>query len=125
MIELTSVSATVRISPADGGRLASLVVHGRELLVTGTSSDDPMQWGCYPMVPWAGRVRRGQFRFAGQDHSLPITLGPHAIHGTTYDRPWAVEPDGSLVIDLGPSWPFGGHARQRFALTDSALVCTL
>jgi len=84
-----------------------------------------MRWGSYPMTPWAGRVRRGRFHFDGRDHELPVTLGPHAIHGTTYDRPWSVEPDGSLAIDLGSSWPFGGHARQRFDLTDEQLVCTL
>jgi aldose 1-epimerase len=84
-----------------------------------------MLWGSYPMVPYAGRVRRGRFRFDDTDHELPINLGPHAIHGTTFDVPWAVEPDGSLVADLGERWPFGGHARQRFELTEDRLVCTL
>jgi aldose 1-epimerase len=125
VLELRASVATVVVSPSDGGRIASAQVHGHDLLVTGTSADHPMQWGCFPMAPWAGRVRRGRFRFAGTEHELPRNLGPHAIHGTTFDVPWEVEPDGSLAVELGPRWPFGGHARQRFELADDRLVCTL
>lgn len=77
------------------------------------------------MVPWAGRVRRGRFGFVGGTYQLPINLPPHAIHGTGFTRNWEVQGDQSLVTDLGPSWPFGGHAVQRFALTPTSLTCTL
>jgi aldose 1-epimerase len=52
---------TLEVSPFHGGRIASFVVDGRELLVT--SGDAPFWWGCFPMAPFAGRVRRGRFRF--------------------------------------------------------------
>ena len=42
-----------------GGRLASFVVDGRELLVT--EGPGPIAWGSFPMVPYAGRVRNGWF----------------------------------------------------------------
>lgn len=113
------------VDPASGGRLASLTVGGTEVLVAGGPQDPPMMWGAFPMVPWAGRVRHGRFRFAGRSYDLPLGAPPHAIHGTTYQRPWDVEPDGSLVIDLGPDWPFGGHARQRFDLDGAGLTCTI
>jgi aldose 1-epimerase len=125
MFELTAPDVVATVSESDGARLASLVVGGRELLVTGTSASDPLLWGAYPMVPWAGRVRAGVFRFDGHEWQLPLNLGDHAIHGTAFGRAWTVRSDGSLTIDLGPTWPFGGHAVQRFELTDSHLSCTL
>jgi aldose 1-epimerase len=125
VFELTAPDVVATVSESDGARLASLVVRGRELLVTGTSASDPLLWGAYPMVPWAGRVRDGVFRFDGHEWQLPLNLGDHAIHGTAFGRAWTVRSDGSLTIDLGPTWPFGGHAVQRFELTDSHLTCTL
>jgi aldose 1-epimerase len=121
---LSTADATAVISPHDGGRLASLVVGGRELLVT-DGGGDPMQWGAFPMAPYAGRIRRGLLRYAGREHRLPVNLAPHAIHGTVFDRPWVVGDDGSLSCPLGPRWPFGGFARQRVELRPGALACTL
>jgi aldose 1-epimerase len=81
----------------------------------------PMLWGCYPMVPWAGRVRDGRFRFAGGEHRLPLDAPPHAIHGTGYRRPWAVTGPGALGLDLDEDWPFGGRAEVMATLEDTAL----
>lgn len=123
MIELSAPGVDVTVSPHDGGRLASLRIEGHELLVTGTSSDHPMLWGAFPMVPWAGRVAHGRFSFDGETYDLPLDLPPHAIHGTTYRRPWDVADDGSLVVEL--DWAFGGHAVQRFDLGEHGLTCTI
>ncbi len=109
------------IAPDHGGRLASLQVDGHELLVG--PDPDPMQWGAFPMVPFAGRIRDGRFRFGATAVELPPNLGPHAIHGTGFDHPWAEEPDGSLAIEL--AWPFGGWARQRFTPGAGELTCTI
>jgi aldose 1-epimerase len=126
MIELASPPARITIDPAAGGRVAAFQLHGRDLIVTkDRTSGDPMQWGSYPMVPYAGRVRRGRFEFLEGNYQLPINMSPHAIHGTGYNRPWWIENDGSLSIELGDSWPFGGYAIQRFELTRSQFTCTL
>lgn len=125
MLERTAGPATLTLDPDAGGRLASLTVGGCELLVTRHARATPMTWGCFPMAPWAGRVRHGRFTFDGTEYRLPLGMPPHAIHGTTYLRPWDVEPDGTLVTDLGPDWPFGGHARQRFDLDATGLTCTI
>src|SRR5688572_13975962 len=109
---LETADARLEVSPADGGRISSLVVRGSELLQT--EGDGPMQWGCYPMVPFAGRIRRGQFRFAGRDVQLPLNHPPDAIHGTVFERPWRVDDPAAVSIDLGPSWPFAGRVVQRF-----------
>jgi aldose 1-epimerase len=125
MIERRAGNAVVHIAPEHGGRLAALAVDGHDLLVAGDGDSHPMLWGAFPMIPWAGRVRHGRFSFAGQTYQLPITMPPHAIHGTVHDRPWEVEPDGTLAIDLGPDWPFGGSARSRVDLEPHQLTWTL
>ncbi len=127
MIDLHVHDATARISPVDGGRIASLNVGGRDLLVTGDSATDPLLWGCYPMVPFAGRVRNGRFTFGGQQRQLHRNLGPHAIHGTGFTSAWEILDAGFDHIELqcALDWGFGGSAHQHILLTDEALVCVL
>src|SRR5829696_9768717 len=99
MLVLEAGDARATVDEEAGGRLASLVVDGHELLVTTGHLPGPLYWGCYPMAPWAGRVRRGRFTFQGREHRLPINMAPHAIHGTTFTRPWARDDDHQLSID--------------------------
>ena len=68
MIERTAPGVVLLLAPEEGGRIAQLTVRGRDLLVPGRAGDHPMLWGSFPMVPWAGRLRHGRFRFAGHDH---------------------------------------------------------
>lgn len=103
--------------------MSALVVDGHPLLFTARSV--ALQWGSYPMVPWAGRVADGRFTFAGEAHQLPRNLPPHSAHGTGFVSPWEVVDDRTIGLDLGPPWPFGGRAEQRFELTDEALTIVL
>jgi aldose 1-epimerase len=121
VLEAPDVRLTV--SPADGGRMASLVVRGHELLVT--SGYGPIMWGSYPFAPFAGRIRDGRFTFDGLDVALPINMPPHAIHGTVFERAWQVDGPDALSIDLGPVWPFRGRVTQRFAVRADGLAVTL
>ena len=119
-----SGSARAAVSPEDGGRIASLAVDDMELLAPDTGAG-PLAWGCYAMVPWAGRVREGHFQFGGGSYELPINLPPHSIHGIGFERPWKVLADNQLGIALAQPWPFGGTATQSFKLTDDCLCMTL
>ena len=112
------------VSPADGGRLASLTVDGTELLVT-SSPLGATYWGSYPMAPWAGRIRHGRFTFASREHALPITMPPHAIHGVVMDRAWTVVAHDTIAIDMDEAWPFRGRVTQRFALDRDGLSVTM
>lgn len=122
-LRLAASGVEARVDLAAGGRLASLVVDGRELLVT--EGFGPIAWGSFPMVPFAGRVRNGQFAFRGRRYDLPIQMPPHAIHGTVLDRPWAMLDERTITTELGPSWPFAGRAVQRFEIDAGRLTCRL
>lgn len=104
----------IRIEPSCGGRVASLVISGLELLVG--EAPDPLAWGCYPMVPWAGRVRDGQFTWRDVPVKLPVRMPPHAIHGTVFDRPWRRAGGHRLEVDLGDEWPWQGTANSEFEM---------
>lgn len=122
-VVITAGAATVTIHPDRGGRIGSFVVDDLELLVT--AGDRSMDWGCYVMAPYAGRVRNGRFSFKGEEHQLPRNMGQHAIHGTVFDRAWTVveaEADRAVLsCDLGPDWPFAGRVLHDVALVDDAL----
>jgi aldose 1-epimerase len=120
---LSAPGVEVIVDLAAGGRVASLLVDGRELLKT--SRDGPRDWGSFPMAPYAGRVRDAEFVFDGELRRLPATLPPHAIHGTVLDRAWRAIDDSTIGIDLGPDWPFRGRVIQRFELTSDSLGCRM
>lgn len=119
-LRLSAPGVEMEVDLTTGGRLASLVVDGRELLVT--EGYGPIAWGSFPMVPFAGRVRDGRFTFRGRRYELPTEMPPHAIHGTVLDRRWDLVDDCTISTDLGPSWPFRGRAVQGFGLEAGRLT---
>lgn len=120
---LQADGARLSVCPADGGRIASLIVGGDELLVT----DGPgaIWWGTFPMAPFAGRVRHGSFSVNGHAVQLPRNMPPHAIHGLVFDRAWRVDGPDTISIDLGPAWPFEGRVTQRFELRPTDLTVSM
>lgn len=106
-----------------GGRLASLKVHGQELLVTQGSK--PSRHGSFPMAPWAGRLSYGRLAFEGTTYDFPLTSPPHANHGTVFLQPWTAVAPGVLQTTLDDPWPFGGFVRQTFVLADSWMTITM
>jgi aldose 1-epimerase len=127
MIPLRSGDATLTIDADRGGRLASLDVAGQQLLIGRAPGYGPMHWGAFPMVPWAGRVRRGQFTFAGRVYGLPLDMPPHAIHGTAYLQSWHVDSvaDGEMSMSCDLAWELGGRAWQRVEVGDTSVTCVL
>ena len=123
---LEAADCSVTIDHEHGARLASLVVHGHELLVGADEGlPGPTGWGSFPMVPWAGRIRDARFRHAGAEVALPARLPPHALHGTVLDRPWTQTGPGRARCDLGPEWPWAGHVEQQVELTARSLSLVL
>jgi len=118
----------VALAPEAGGRIAQIRYDGMDWLI-GPDDGVPatIAWGCYPMVPWAGRVRGGRFDFDGSPHALPVNFGGHAIHGVGFSRPWRIatlDADSatlSLALPRNAYWPFGGAATQSVRLLGDRL----
>lgn len=123
MLTFGTGEVTVDVDLDRGGRLSSLRLGDRQLLVT--SAARQLDWGWYPMAPWAGRTRRGRFDCGGVEHHLPLHTDGHAIHGTVYRRPWHDEGGGRWSTDLGPDWPFAGLVRQTITVEPDHLLLEL
>lgn len=113
----------VRVEPELGGRISSIRVGRHELLVD--PATDPVTWGCYPMVPFAGRIRRGILDFDGQRYELPCNFDPHAMHGYGFTTAWTQTDSSTITFSFGPPWPFAGIATQEFNLEDHKLTITM
>ena len=123
ILTLISGAAKATVDVDAGGRLASLIVHDVELLVA--PEDNPLLWGSYPMVPFAGRIRNGEFTFDGETYSLPKNLGDHAIHGYGFTSPWRQVADHTITLDFSKPWPFTGRVTQSFSIDDDRLTTTM
>lgn len=120
----------VAVDPAAGGRVAQITLDGTDLLVARGSAPNTTAataWGSYPMVPWAGRIRRGRFRFRGREFWLPVNFDGHAIHGVGFATPWEVigaDADAivlRLALPTDARWPLGGVSYQRIVVADAAV----
>lgn len=122
-ITLTAGDAEVTVRPGNGGRIQGLRVGGTELLRQGE------RFGCFPMVPWCGRIRDGRFRDGATVHQLPLNAPPNAIHGTARDAAWrtARAGDGEAVLthDLAEPWPYPGRVTQQIELAPDSLTLTM
>ncbi|WP_238346371.1 aldose epimerase [Luteimonas saliphila] len=133
LLTIAAGDLSVDIAPQAGGRIAQIRCDGIEQLLGHGEHDatTAIGWGCYPMVPWCGRIRHGQFAFRGRRHLLPANLGGHAIHGVGFLMPWDVvehsATHGSLELPMPTDgrWPFGGIAGQRIGIEGRALVLVL
>ena len=130
MIALTNGRATAAIDPSYGGRIARLVVDDVDVIASGDPArDDPLDWGLYPMVPFAGRLRNGTLEWRGSTHQFPRLRPPHALHGTVHDVEWRVDRvDASsclLSTSLMDPWPFSGSVFHDVVLHPDRLELRL
>ncbi len=122
----------VEIDAVRGGRVSQVRVRDIDLLIGPDSgTHDPMRWGSYPMVPWAGRIRGGRFEFDGTAYQLPTLGDGHAIHGVGYVSAWDVVHRTDRTVELTLSlpsdetWPFGGHSHQRISVDEDGVLLEL
>ncbi|CAM5523279.1 D-tagatose-1,6-bisphosphate aldolase subunit GatY [Streptomyces tendae] len=113
-ITLTAGDAEATVLPGNGGRIGGLRVGGTELLRQGE------RYGCFPMVPWCGRIRDGRFSDGAVVHQMPLNSPPHAIHGTARDAAWhtarVTADEAVITYDLTDPWPYSGRVTQVIAL---------
>nr|WP_223188585.1 aldose 1-epimerase [Streptomyces sp. TRM68416] len=119
---MTAGTAELTVSPALGGRVSALRVDGRDLLRQGD------RYGCFPMVPWCGRIRDGRFLDGAAVRQMPLNSPPHAIHGTARDGAWrtarTTADEAVITYDLVDPWPHPARVTQVIALTEDAVTLT-
>lgn len=133
LLTIADGDLSVDVAPEAGGRIAQIRCDGVEQLVGygEHGATAAIGWGCYPMVPWCGRIRRGEFAFEGRRHALPANLGGHAIHGVGFLMPWRVAERSArhvaleLAMPADRRWPFAGVAGQRIELDGRRLTMRL
>lgn len=117
------------VYPECGGRVGSLSYGGHQLFISAEQNSDPLSWGCYPMVPYAGRVRDGILKFGNEKFALRKNMPPHSIHGTVFDQEWKVvasTPSTALLeTELSPEWPFGGNVQHHIEVTNNGITLRL
>ncbi|MFF8844960.1 aldose 1-epimerase [Streptomyces sp. NPDC015127] len=122
-VRLGAGDVELTVHPTNGCRIGSLRVGGTEVLRQGE------RYGSFPMVPWCGRTRDGQFRNGDVVHQLPLNAGPHAIHGTGRDTAWrtatAGKSEAAFTYDLAEPWPYTGRVTQTFELTPESLTLVM
>jgi len=129
VVELRSGAVVAQIEPSEGGRILSLVIGDAERILSkarARTTGPPTGWGCYVMVPWAGRLANGRIPTAGGEVRLEPNLGPSAIHGLGFDALWAILDQSETAVTMscelrGRGWPFGGEARQTLRLGPASL----
>ena len=130
-ITLRSDRVTATVLSVDGGRLASLRIGDRELLVARPPGVGPgsTMWGCFVMAPWAGRLDEGALPWRGVVHQMRRNNGAHSIHGLVFDAPWEVqlqEVDAvTLHRTLDDLWPLSGGIRHHITLSPGGLSLRL
>jgi len=127
LIQLRASGCRATVDVARGGRLASLIVGERELLVPAPDREDrSLEWGCFLMAPWPGRLAGGRVAWRDGLIHLRTARGPDALHGVVYDRRWTVDraeaDQAVLSCAFDPAaWPLGGRVRQRLRLAADKL----
>ena len=124
VVELRRDAVAARIDSNDGGRIVSLMVAGVERILSkahARAREPALYWGCYPMVPWAGRLSNGRIPTSDGEVRLEPNLPPSAIHGLGFDKSWEIVERSETAVTMrcelrGLGWPFGGRALQTLTL---------
>src|ERR1700690_2105976 len=97
----------------------------------GAAPFKPYGTACFPMAPFANRIRESMFVFRGRTVALPTNgVGRHCLHGIAWQRPWQAERTGSgeailsFRHDIG-DWPYAFELSQQFLLGIEGLTVRL
>ncbi len=112
------------------GRAISWNYQGFELL--GASGADPVEFGFYPMLPWAGRLADNSVSVNGKSIKQVINYHGWAIHGLSFDNPlarWSVQADEDSTTFLGvqriSGWMEDLEATFTWTIDEHSLTSTI
>lgn len=115
---------TVEVDLARGGRISS--VKWKELEFALAYRENPMNWGWFAMVPWAGRINKGLIKdAASNEFVLPTHWDPpHAEHGYGFASSWeSTGPNSSRLEIPAPYAP--SYAEQAIEVSGSTMTWSL
>ncbi len=137
LIALRAGDTRLTVAPAAGGSIARFwtehpgraIEWMRPTPAAALTKRAPLDLGCFPLVPYSGRIRNGRFRFQDRDVVLPLNFLPeaHSIHGHGWVMPWRVvrADGGSACLEYqhkADDWPWTYRARQDFILEPNRLT---
>lgn len=104
LVMLEKGNIHLQIYPHDGAGITSLKAFGSEVLRQWQPQRRAFQYGCFPMVPWAGRLGNATLNAGGQCYSLPANKPPHALHGMACYSTWEIidKTADSLTLRMPP-----------------------
>ena len=115
---------TVEVDLDRGGRISS--IKWKDLEFALPYRENPMNWGWFAMVPWAGRIDKGVIKNAeGVEFNLPTHWDPpHAEHGFGFVSIWESTSSNSSRLDM-PAPYAPAYAEQTIELLDDTMTWTL
>jgi aldose 1-epimerase len=140
-IELEAGANRLVLVPATGGSIG-LWRHGEHDILRHAepedlASGDPRALGCFPMIPFCGRIGWGKFATGGAEYQLDRNFSPqpHTIHGNAWKRPWAVASATAQRAVLSfahdaagmgaRTWPFSYEAELEYVLAEDGLTVAM
>lgn len=111
-----------------GAHVRSLSIGG-DPIVKPTNDGIPTHGGIAVLMPYAGRVRHGQYAFEGRKFQLPTGKDGHAIHGFAKDTTWEITVKKGASVSMAATLSGKGYpgtleasivysARKRIFSTD-------
>jgi len=137
VVALASGPLHLELVPSIGGAISRFdyIDRDRRTPVLRTAPD-PLQnisrASCFPLIPFANRIRGGCFHFRGREVRLPASFPgePLPIHGQGCLASWRVESasggNAVLAFDHEPDeWPWAYESKQYYALDEGCLTVRL
>lgn len=136
-LTLTAGPLSLALSPSVGGSISAFDFHGRGqakriLRKCNSSSENVLEMGSFPLVPYVNRIRNGNFSFRGRNVAIAPNMAgdPSPLHGQGWLNAWTVEStsEGGAVLGFfhaAGEWPWDYEARQEFALDETGLSLAL
>ena len=136
-IELRAGNLELVLSPEVGGSIARFDFRngGQAIPIfrpAPAHSRNVLEAGCFPVVPFANRVRGGAFHFRGRTVTLrPNMAGEQLpLHGQGWLANWQLGSATAASADLlfehkAGEWPWTYEARQQISIDPGALEITL
>ena len=137
-ISLTAGDYRLELLPEAGGAIGALAWRHPERgwidlmrpTPAGSIRPKPVETACFPLVPFANRIRDGRFTFRGRTVQFPASpSGKHYLHGTAWLHPWSEDERVNSATEFTwlnyrhepDAWPYAFETSQHFWFDSNGL----